>query len=171
MADAAEPFRQHVKEKATNELVGVDDHHLGLVVRAIILPTEVDATVLAGEEPAIGDRDAMGIAPEIIQHLLRAAKRTLGIDIPFDLAQRPEMPGERTPAPSKLSEITEEHELFFVECCLQALQEQPPIQSRQDANREEEVGPAADPASVGCEAAARHESVDVRMMAPTPTIP
>ena len=170
MADAAEPFRQHVKEKATNELVGVDDHHLGLVVRAIILPTEVDATVLAGEEPAIGDRDAMGIAPEIIQHLLRAAKRTLGIDIPFDLAQRPEMPGERTRL-HQADEITEEHELFFVECCLQALQEQPPIKSRQDANREEEVGPAADPASVGCEAAAGDKAMNVRVVAPTPTIP
>ena len=62
------------------------------------------------------------------------------------------------------NEITEEHQLSFVERGLQAFQEQPPIKSRQDANREEEVGPAADPASVGCEAAARHEAVGVRMM-------
>ena len=103
--------------------------------------------VLAGEQPAIGDRDAMGIAPEIMQHLLRAAERTLGIDIPFDLAQRPEMPGERSRL-HQADEIAEEHELPL-SMRLQTLQEQPAKQSREDANRQEEVGPAADPASIG----------------------
>ena len=58
-------------------IVGVDDHHLGLVVRAIILPTEVDVTLLAGEQPAIGDRDAMGIAPKIVQPLCGPPKGRL----------------------------------------------------------------------------------------------
>src|SRR4051812_12105459 len=59
VADAAESFWQHVEQEPTDELVSVERHHLGLVVRAIILVTEADAAVLAGEEPAVGDRDAM----------------------------------------------------------------------------------------------------------------
>jgi hypothetical protein len=47
---------------------------------------------------------------------------------------------------------------------LQALQEQTPIQSRQDADWEEEVGPAVDPASVGRKPAARHDAVGMWMM-------
>ena len=94
VADAAEPFRQDVEQEATDELVGVERHHLGLVVGAIILPAEADATVLAGEEPAVGDRDAMGVAAEIVEHLLRPAEGTLGVDDPFDVAQRLKMAGE-----------------------------------------------------------------------------
>jgi len=75
--DAAESFRQYVEQEATDKLVGIERHHLGLVVRAIILPTKADATVLTAEEPAVGDRDAMDVAPEILQHLLRSTKGRL----------------------------------------------------------------------------------------------
>ena len=92
--DAAEPFWQDVEQEATDELISIERHHLGLAVRPIILPTKVDATVLAVEEPTIGDRDAMGVAPQIFQHLLWSAEGALGVDVPFDMAQRIEMAGE-----------------------------------------------------------------------------
>ena len=62
MTDAAEPFRQHVEQEATNKLVGGERHHLGPVVRAIVFPTKSDTAVLAVEKPAIGNRDAMGVS-------------------------------------------------------------------------------------------------------------
>jgi hypothetical protein len=163
VTDAAEPFRQHVEQEATDELINLERHHLGLVVGAIILPTEADATVLAGEEPTVGDRDAVGVAPQIFEDLLRATEGALGIDDPFDIAQQLEMPGEGRRFPEAY-EIAEELQLAFVERRLQALQEQTPIQSRQNTDGEEEVGPAVDPASVGREAAARHNAVGMRMM-------
>ena len=61
-------------------------------------------------------------------------------------------------------EIAEEHQLRFVESGLQSLQEQPPIQSRQNPDGEEEVRLAPDPSSVGSEAAAWYDTVSVRMM-------
>jgi len=61
-------------------------------------------------------------------------------------------------------EIAEELQLSSVERRLQAFQEQPAIQSRENADREEECGPAADPAAVGCEAATRHDTVGMWMM-------
>src|ERR1700680_4177953 len=52
------------------------------------LPAERYATVIGGDEPAIGDGDPMGVARQIGQHGPRSAERTFGIDHPIDLAQR-----------------------------------------------------------------------------------
>ena len=87
VADAAEALRQNVKQKAADEFIGFERHHLGLVVVAIVLPTEADMAILAGEQPAVGDRDPMGVAPEIGEILLGAGERPLGVDDPFELAQ------------------------------------------------------------------------------------
>jgi hypothetical protein len=170
VANAAEAFWQHVEQEATHELVGFELHHLGLVVGAIILPAEANVAVLAGDEPAVGDCDPMGVTAEIFQHLLRPAEGPLCIDVPFDVAQHAEVLGEDRRL-REMGEIAEEHQLRFVEGGLQSLQKQPPIESRQNPDGEEEVRLAADPSSVGSKAASRDDTVSVRMMAPTPTIP
>ena len=77
VANPAEPFRQHVEEKAPDELVRIKRHHLGFVVGAIILPAESDTAILAGKEPAVGDGNAMGIAAQIFQDLLRPCEGRL----------------------------------------------------------------------------------------------
>src|ERR1700686_913960 len=120
VTDAAEPFRQHVEQEAADELITLERHHLGLVVGAIILPTEAGPTLLAGEEPTVGDRDAMGVAPQIFQDLLRATEGALGIDDPFDIAQRLEMPGESRRF-AEACEIAEELQRASIKRCLQAL--------------------------------------------------
>src|SRR6267154_1466781 len=61
VTDAAEALGQNVEQKATDELIGFERHHLGLVVVTIVLPTEADMAILAGEQPAVGDRDPMGV--------------------------------------------------------------------------------------------------------------
>ncbi len=51
-------------------------------------------------------------------------------------------------------------------------QDQPSEQTREHAHGEEEAGPAGDPAlAIRRDAAARHDHMDMRMVAPTPTIP
>ena len=59
VTDATEPFRQHVEQKAADELVNLERHHLGVVVGAIVLPTEPDATALASEEPTVSPTSAV----------------------------------------------------------------------------------------------------------------
>lgn len=49
VADAAEALWQNVEQNATDELIGFERHHLGFVVVTIILPTEADMAILAGE--------------------------------------------------------------------------------------------------------------------------
>ena len=87
MTDAAEPLRQYVEQKATDELLNLERHHFRFVAGAIILPPEADTAVLTGKEPAVGDRNAMGVTPKIGENLLWSAEGTLGVDDPFDLAE------------------------------------------------------------------------------------
>jgi hypothetical protein len=51
----------------------------------VILPSEGDAVLIEGDQAAVGDGDAVGIARQIGQHRLGAAEWTLGIDDPFRL--------------------------------------------------------------------------------------
>jgi hypothetical protein len=53
----------------------------------IILPAEGDLVVLESDEPMVGDGDAMGIAAEIAEDMMGAAKRGFGIDHPFPAVQ------------------------------------------------------------------------------------
>jgi hypothetical protein len=138
VANAAEAFWQHVEQEATDELVGFERHHLGLVVGTIIPPAEANVAVLAGEKSAVGNCNPMSVTAQIFQDLLRPAEGPLCVDVPFDVAQGPEMlrEGRRL---REMGEIAEQHQLRFVESRLQSLQEQPPIQSRQNPDGEEEV--------------------------------
>lgn len=40
MTDAAEPFRQYMEQKATDELLSIERHYFGFVAGAIILPNK-----------------------------------------------------------------------------------------------------------------------------------
>lgn len=96
MADAVKAVRQGVQEEAPDELVGVERHGLRPAVMPIILPTERDPIVGHADQSGIGDRDAMGVATEIGQHLLRPAEGRLGIDDPFEAADLGKLAVERS---------------------------------------------------------------------------
>jgi len=94
VADAVEAVGQRVKKEAANELVGLELHDLCRAVLAVILPGEGDMILAEGDEPAVGDRDPMGIAAEISQDLGRPAERLLGVDDPIDAPRRSDAGGE-----------------------------------------------------------------------------
>ena len=77
MADAVEPIRHGVQQESPNEFVGSERHHLGLAVVAIVFPGEVDLAIGEPGETRICHGDAMSIAAEIGQHLLRSCERAL----------------------------------------------------------------------------------------------
>ena len=89
VSDAMEALRQHVDQEAPDELVGRQRHGLvaGGPLDPIVLVLEGDAVLVGGQQPAIGDRDAVGVARQIAQHLLGPGERLLGVDHPIDLAQ------------------------------------------------------------------------------------
>lgn len=128
MTDAAEPLRQYVEQKATHELLSIERHHFGFVAGAIILPPEANTAVLTGKEPAVGDRNAMGVAPEIGENLLWPAEGTLGVDDPFELVEGVQLAAECRRF-NQVREVAEELELGIIERRLETPQEQPTIQS------------------------------------------
>lgn len=87
VTNATEALRQDVEEEPADKLIGLERHHFTLAVGAIISPVEADAAILAGEQTAVADCDAMGVAAEIIEDSLRAGEGAFGIDHPFDIAE------------------------------------------------------------------------------------
>src|SRR6185312_15975649 len=109
------------------------------------------------------DGHPMGVAAEIVEYLLRTAEWSLGVDDPFDAAQRVQMFGERCRL-GEWGQLTEEAQRAGIEDGRQPLQEQPAIEPGEYADRQEESGPACDPASFARQAATRHDAVHMRVM-------
>ena len=67
VADAMEPAGQHMDQEAADELVDVERHKLvtSLALGPVILPFEGHALAVDGDEPAVGDGDAMGVAGQV----------------------------------------------------------------------------------------------------------
>src|SRR5208282_1660319 len=67
VADAVEAARQHVQEKAADELAHLERHGPEPVAAfdPVVLPLEGDARLVERNEPGVRDGDAMGVAGEI----------------------------------------------------------------------------------------------------------
>ena len=48
----------------------------------IILPAEGNLVIFESDEAMVGDGNAVGVAAEIAEHMMRATKRGFGIDHP-----------------------------------------------------------------------------------------
>ena len=113
----------------------------------------------------------MRVAGQVGEHSVGSAKRSLGIDHPFDLPQCGKAPFED----GRLGErglVGEELQAAGLVRGGQLFQEQATEEAREHPDGEKEAGPAGNPAlAVGRDAAARYDDMGVRMVAPTLTIP
>src|SRR5215208_72294 len=97
VADAVEAVGQDVKQEAADELVGREGHALDpltawyAIPSPVVFPAERHATVVEGEQPAVRDRDPVGVAGQIGEHGPRPREGPLGVDDPLRAAQRREM--------------------------------------------------------------------------------
>src|SRR5438445_1466049 len=106
----------------------------------------------------------MRIAAEISQHLFGPAEWRLGVDDPVGPSELIEPLGEYGGI-GEMGEITEKAQLASREGSLQLLQKQAAEQLREDADRQEEVGPASHPScAVERRSTTRHDTVDMRMV-------
>jgi len=89
VADAVKTIRQDVGEKAADELVDRERHHLGPVtpIGAVVLPFKGHACIGDADQAAIGDCDAVGVARQIGQYRLGSAERAPAVDDPFGVPQ------------------------------------------------------------------------------------
>ena len=129
-----------------------------------VSPTEGDVALLKGDESAVGDGDAVGVAAEIAQRVLRSAEGWLGIDNPVVAEQGSEPCGEASWF-RKWREVTVELELVVVEGGLQSGDKLAAKDMAEHLHREEERMTRRDPAHViGSEAAGGGHAVDMGMM-------
>ena len=82
MTDAHEALREDVEQEAARELAerkckGPDSP------AAVVLVAEGDGHVIDVEEPMVRDRDAVGVAGKIREHVFGVFERRLGIDDPL----------------------------------------------------------------------------------------
>ena len=83
----------------------------------------------------------MGIAPDVIEHLLRPGERRLGVNNPVALFRESQMPGERRSVLQRFQRA-EEPEFAGIERFLERFQKQPPEQRGQNPDGQKEVRPA-----------------------------
>lgn len=104
-----EAARLDVQQKASQEFVGVERQDLQAIVVGVVLQAEPDAAVLMIDESIIGQRDAVNVPTEVLEHLLRAGEGALRIDDPGDSPELTEEAaegaaiGQRSRAPQKVS--------------------------------------------------------------------
>ena len=147
VTDAMEAGWEDVEQEAAHELADVETHDLApmTAVLAIVFPAETDIGRVEIEQTAVGDRDAMRIAREIGQDLLRTGEGLFGIDDPFGRSQRREVRSELVRI-LESTEIGEELQLAGSVHCFKTLQEQATEQAGEHADRKKEAVPTGDPA-------------------------
>ena len=80
--DADKAAGENMQQETSQKLFRGQGHLSLLVPVRIILPAEGNLVLFEGHKPVVGDGDAVSVAGEITQHMMRAAERRLGIDDP-----------------------------------------------------------------------------------------
>jgi len=159
--DPNEPLGQGVQEEPADELEGIEAHHPETTAPCVVLVTERDDPVLEGQQPVIGDGDAVRVTSQVLQHPPRAAERRFGIDDPLGAAGLGDQALERR----RMGQVLEgpmEAEPFVVEGALEQSEELAPEQATEDPDGEKEVGGRGYPAGpIWGQAAGGHHAVDV----------
>jgi hypothetical protein len=114
IANAVESSGENVEEESPNELLGRGRHDFLLIVVAVVPPSELDLPVFDLQYPMIGNRDSVGVAADVLDHLLGSGERRFGVDDPFHIAHGIEMPKENLRV-SKGLEGREELEFACIE--------------------------------------------------------
>src|SRR5712691_5211323 len=144
IADADEAAGDDVEQEAAKELFGLELHDLHAITVGVVAPAEADAAVGEGEEPVVGDRDPVRVAPEVGEHVIRAGEGGLAVHDPGLLSQLgdPRAEGRRL---SERGDPAGAMQGAAREGALQPRQIAAAEDLRQGADGEEEVGPRGNP--------------------------
>ena len=93
--DTDEAAGEDVQEEAAEELIGFEGHDLDGVAVGVVLPAQAHDALVEADETVVGKRHAVGVAPEVGQHLLGAGEGRFRIHHPVARPQRAEPGGER----------------------------------------------------------------------------
>src|SRR5437899_10713101 len=94
VSNADEAARDDVEEKTTDELLGLEGHHLHAVVVRVVLPAKSYEAVSVTEEAVVGDRHPVRVAPEVLEDLGGASQGPFRVHDPGVLPKLLEPGGE-----------------------------------------------------------------------------
>jgi len=151
-------------EEAPQEIVRRDCHDLLLAGLSVVLPAEGDAIVLEADEAMVRDRDAVGVASQVVEDVFGSAEGRLGIDDPVLGKELSEESLEACGC-CEFLERTMELDLALEQKLLERGRELAAEDAAENPDRQEEAGRGGDPSgAVKREAAARYDAVDMRMV-------
>jgi hypothetical protein len=128
-----------------------------------IAPAKGDVAIGEGDQPGVGDGDAMSVGAEIAQHMFRAAEGRRGVDDPVMTEQHAQPCGKGAWL-RKMQQAAAEMEFATMECVAQSGDELAAEDAAEHADGKEEGTPGGDPSCVvQSEAAAGNDAVDMRM--------
>ena len=164
-------MRGDVQQQTPQELHGVQRQGAQAVATLVILVAEGHLAMLQGHEPVVGDGDAVGIAGQVLEHMLGVLDGLFGVDDPLLVAQ-----GGEEPLPGRgLGECpttTRQGELALAIEPLEPRQVQPPKTPREDPDGQEEVGSTwHPPRAISREPASGQDTMEMGMITTTVTIP
>lgn len=164
VTDADEALGEDMEKKAADELQRLEDHGGLLVSLSVVFPAKGDTAVVEREQPLVGDGDPVGVAGEVLEHLLGAAEGRLGVDHPV-FGVEVFSPAFPAGAWSQGLELAMEGEFSLVESLLEVAEELASKEATQDADGEKEVGAGDDPASgIERQPATRDHCVNMRVV-------
>ena len=105
----------------------------------VVLPSEGDVVVVHRQEAMIGDRHAMGVAGQVLQHVFRPAEGCLGVDHPVLPKQRAQERGECLLVRQRLA-LAVESQVASGERPAQSGHELTAKDAAEHSHRQEEVG-------------------------------
>ncbi len=83
VSDSHQAFGDNVKEKAPHELPSIQFHDFILVTVGAILPAEGYLIIFHDDQPFVGNRYALSVAPEVVEDLLWPGKGRFAVDHPI----------------------------------------------------------------------------------------
>ena len=170
-ADTDESARQDMQQEAAQELFGSHSHFAVLATVGIVLVEEGDLAVGDGYEPMVGDGDAMCVACQVVEYMLRPAEGAFAVDYPILTKERPQE-GMEGFLFGQWLEAAGKYEFALTKGTLQTGDNLAAKDAAQYLYRQEERVARVDPMLVvECQTTRWDHTMNVRMMAPTLTIP
>jgi len=139
MPDANEASGQYMQQKAAEELLDGQVHPPLLVLVCGVTPSECNLSIRHRDQSVIGDGDAMRIAAEVAQNVLRSSEWPFAVDDPFLAVCLPNQLREH-PRPSERRQVAVKLQPADLESLLQSLSKLGAEYLFQSMDRQQEVG-------------------------------
>src|ERR1700674_586748 len=136
-----------MQKEATQKLLGGKGHQTALAAVSVVLPAERHFTVAKGNQPVIGNGDAVRVARQIVQYMLGAPERRLGVDNPV-LAEKCAQKRVKCFSSFQGLQRTGQTEIPFLKCLLQPGDELAAENPAENLHRKKEGVPWVNPTFV-----------------------